>query len=281
MLVPDPVDVLTRCGGAARWAVLRRHGVARGTLVARVATGDVCRPAAGLFALPICDARALAAAAVGGVLSCASSLADHGVPLLRADTGIHLTTARGTRRDWGGCVVHRRDRPHDGGRVDLAASLADAAACLPLVEAVAAADALLASGRVDVDAVPPGARWSRVLALTDPVSQSVLESAARVELVLAGLGPVRAQVWVDGVGHVDLLVQEWLVVETDGFAFHSSRSSYREDRRRDDELVRRGYAVLRFTWEDVVQRPAWLVGVVRDVLDRGRPPFWRCGHAAG
>jgi len=39
-----------------------------------------------------------------------------------------------------------------------------------------------------------------------------------------------------------------VVVEIDGFAFHSSRSAFERDRERDATLTARGIRVLRFTW---------------------------------
>jgi len=44
-----------------------------------------------------------------------------------------------------------------------------------------------------------------------------------------------------------------LIVEVDGYAFHSSRSSFERDRRRDRELQAAGYRVLRFTWRELTE----------------------------
>ena len=46
---------------------------------------------------------------------------------------------------------------------------------------------------------------------------------------------------------------ERLVVEVDGFAYHSSRSSFEGDRRRDGELAARGHRVIRLTWRQIVR----------------------------
>jgi very-short-patch-repair endonuclease len=89
--------------------------------------------------------------------------------------------------------------------------------------------------------------------------------------MLSAVGSIASQVHVADVGWVDLVVDGWLVVEFDGFSTH--RAGFREDRRRDAELTRRGFVVLRFTYPDVLHRANWLVQVVRDTLVRGRPPF--------
>ena len=69
------------------------------------------------------------------------------------------------------------------------------------------------------------------------------------------------------LGRVDFAWPEQrLVVETDGFAFHADRRSYREDRRRNNALVLAGWRVLRFSWEDVLHDPAHVVEVVRTAL---------------
>ncbi len=60
-----------------------------------------------------------------------------------------------------------------------------------------------------------------------------------------------------------------LIVEADGFAFHSDRAAYRRDRERLNQLERLGWRVLRVTWEDVVHRPEHVVALVREVKSRG------------
>ncbi|MDD9207980.1 DUF559 domain-containing protein [Georgenia sp. 10Sc9-8] len=105
------------------------------------------------------------------------------------------------------------------------------------------------------------------LSACDGRSRSGLETVAR--LVLSGAGfRVSPGVRIEGVGEVDLLVERRIVVECDGFAYHSGRYEYREDRRRDRALAARGLAVLRFTYEDVMSDPARLVAEVRRVLVR-------------
>lgn len=80
-----------------------------------------------------------------------------------------------------------------------------------------------------------------------------------------------SQVFVTGAGWADFMVRGWLVVEVDGYAVH--RGTFREDRRRDAELARLGYVVLRFTYQDVRRRPGWVIQVMRDAFRAGRPPF--------
>ena len=44
---------------------------------------------------------------------------------------------------------------------------------------------------------------------------------------------------------------ERLIVEVDGYAFHSTRAAFERDRARDAELQARGYRVIRITWRQI------------------------------
>ncbi|WP_245690631.1 DUF559 domain-containing protein [Actinomyces ruminicola] len=56
---------------------------------------------------------------------------------------------------------------------------------------------------------------------------------------------------ISRVGEVDLLVDGWPVLELDGYSYHEDEYQFGLDRRRDRELTRRGYRVVRFTRQDV------------------------------
>ena len=57
-----------------------------------------------------------------------------------------------------------------------------------------------------------------------------------------------------------------LIVEVDGYAFHSSRSSFERDRRRDAELQAAGCRVLRLTWRGVTGERELTVATVTRAL---------------
>jgi very-short-patch-repair endonuclease len=70
------------------------------------------------------------------------------------------------------------------------------------------------------------------------------------------------------IGIVDVLFDEArVVVEIDGRAYHSDDVAFQRDRTRQNRLMRAGYLVLRFTWDDVVARPDEIVALVRHALD--------------
>jgi very-short-patch-repair endonuclease len=70
---------------------------------------------------------------------------------------------------------------------------------------------------------------------------------------------------------VDFLWREQqLVIETDGYEFHSSRTRFEEDRRRDADLAARGLQVMRLTWRQITDEPeATLARVAQALARRG------------
>jgi very-short-patch-repair endonuclease len=59
---------------------------------------------------------------------------------------------------------------------------------------------------------------------------------------------------------------ERLVVEVDGFVFHSTRRAFERDRARDAELQRSGHRVVRFTWRQIAHEPEAVVATVTAAL---------------
>jgi very-short-patch-repair endonuclease len=57
-----------------------------------------------------------------------------------------------------------------------------------------------------------------------------------------------------------------LIVEIDGFALHKSHEAFENDRRRDRELQKRGWRVLRITYRCLHHDPAGVIGDIREML---------------
>ncbi|GAB3537192.1 hypothetical protein GCM10027403_20640 [Arthrobacter tecti] len=91
------------------------------------------------------------------------------------------------------------------------------------------------------------------LELVSGCAESAIEVVARVMFRGAGYF-VETQVRIDGVGRVDFVLEGFLVVEVDGDEFHSTREARNRDRRRNNELIARGYLYLRFGYGDVMFR---------------------------
>jgi very-short-patch-repair endonuclease len=79
------------------------------------------------------------------------------------------------------------------------------------------------------------------------------------------------QVWENGrfVARVDAARPEIkLAIEVDGFEHHSTPEAFQMDRSRQNHLVALGWTVLRFTWHDVVHRPAHVAQVIEQAIGR-------------
>lgn len=174
-------------------------------------------------------------------------------------------------------VVRLRDLPV----TDLARTVVDVARTEPVEAAVVAADSALA-GRPNLGVELtgellacngwPGHRSAAfVVRFADGRSESVLESLARLLWHHGGLPApdIQGVVKDNGrfVARVDFL---WpsarLVVEVDGMGKYAEPGELAREKHRQNALVRAGYTVLRFTWADVVRRPAETVATVRALL---------------
>lgn len=100
-------------------------------------------------------------------------------------------------------------------------------------------------------------------------AESGIESLTRFRLLVHGI-VCRSQVEIAGVGRVDLLVDDWLVIELDGRRWHATAEASTRDRRRDAAAVLRGYTLLRFGYADVVQDWERISSTILATLARGR-----------
>ena len=129
--------------------------------------------------------------------------------------------------------------------------------CMPLKISLPMLDAARNRGLYDVSTLtipPTGSRLPHLreaLSLSSDRARSILETVARLQLIDMGLTP-QVGVWIEGVGEVDMIILGFIVIEVDGWAFHSSKEQREKDLKRDRELLRRGYVVLRFTYDDVM-----------------------------
>jgi very-short-patch-repair endonuclease len=57
-----------------------------------------------------------------------------------------------------------------------------------------------------------------------------------------------------------------LAIEVDGRAWHTSAERFQLDRTRQNRLVNAGWLVLRFTWDDLANRPRYVIATLRAAL---------------
>lgn len=79
---------------------------------------------------------------------------------------------------------------------------------------------------------------------------------------------VQQQVVIDG-HPVDGLIGERLVVQLDGFEFHSKPEDRRRDMRQDARLVLLGYTVLRFDYQQVMFDPRYVQQTILNAIAQG------------
>lgn len=214
----------------------------------------------------------------------------HGLPV-SAGTTVDMIVPR-HRRSRGGLIAHelRLDAPDVVRRglasvTSLQRTLFDCIGRLPEAEAESLVTWAATRGRLDVDALEravdhrPGWWGStrRRQALADLRRGTLSAAERRLHRILRHAGIAGWEfdqpVHQDGmiIARVDVLFRvERLVLEIDGFGYHG-RSTFQNDRARQNGLVSAGYTVLRFTWEDLTQRPDQVAIQVTTVLTRLRP----------
>jgi very-short-patch-repair endonuclease len=149
---------------------------------------------------------------------------------------------------------------------------------MPL-DIVIAADSLLNLGmanRFQIDTILGAtARGRRILKRVDGNAESGTETMLRLRLRASNVR-FRTQVPITGVGRVDFVVGNRLVIEVDGQAWHDTASQFELDRERDARLVAQGYLVMRFSYRRVmsdmaeVERRILAVVRARDHVRRPR-----------
>ncbi len=165
----------------------------------------------------------------------------------------------------------------------------DCAIKLPFDQALVIADSALRSGNVDRDELiaaagrlhGPGApRARRVAARADPRSANPFESALRAIALGVPELHLTPQLEVAEIGlyaRVDLGDRRLRVaLEAEGFEFHGRKDGLERDCRRYTELVMNGWRVLRYTWDDVLNRPEWVLWtmqvLVAELAGTSAPP---------
>jgi very-short-patch-repair endonuclease len=274
-------EFIARNDGVVSSDMLRTHGLSPEVAARAVRSGGLVRVSRGWFALPGAPHQFVQAVSAGGRLSCVSVLRQYGVWSVN-DRRPHVRTGRHSGHSPGmrdaarvGLVVHRAhvDEPLGAAATDgFEVALRHAVRCQPALDATASLDSALNIGILSVAEIagaldPLPARCRRLLDLVDGRCQSGLETKARLGLRALNV-PHRLQVPIEGVGHVDELIGDRLVLELDGWEWHSKKRDFEKDRRRDLVLARLGYLVIRVSYHQVSFEWHAVIATIRGVVAR-------------
>jgi very-short-patch-repair endonuclease len=264
-------DAIRARGGALPFRQLDALEFTRAQVRAAREAGEILQVRPWWFATPDAPADVVRAVRVGGSLTAASVARLEGL-WVRPDPLLHVRVPRNSARLWspappdeiggsrvpldraahGVCVHYRSEPGMVGARDPLVLALAELARCAPRLDAHIAVDSALNLGRIDDDGLADlrrrlGSTRYAIVDGADRGCQSGIETIVR--LLLRGLRVRhRTQVGIPGVGRVDVLVGDRLVIEVDGEEFHTGYE-FEADRRRDFELVMRGYLVVRLSYK--------------------------------
>lgn len=242
-------------GGVVTRRVLLAWGNSDADIRRALRTGNLTRLRPGWFALPGSDGAVTAAVRAGGSLACTSALAWHAAWVLRA--GRHLRVGKHGRLGPGEHACRcpgLTDAPRRA--VDpVPVALASASRCCSEEEFLVVLESVVnlrLMSRSEVELLFAGApRRTRRVVGRMQCSESGIETLVRNRLQNRHV-QVRSQVVVPGVGRVDLLVGNCLVIEVDGYEHHGSRESYEADRARDRRLRALGFQVVRVSYRQVM-----------------------------
>ncbi|GAB3600229.1 DUF559 domain-containing protein [Microbacterium tumbae] len=272
-----PKTLIDACGGIARGSQLNAFGCTRKHLSAAVRNGEISRIRPGVFATTSAHGDAVTAAAHGGALTCARALRLHGVWVLTDDENPHVWLGPGGRRhphEGCTCESHYRPGPMRLGIADVEHALIHAYHCHGDEFFFAAFESAwhqrligrLARMRIRAQ-LPASARWLVDFARDD--AESGLESLVRLRLHLLGIR-VRTQVVIDGVGRVDFVIEERIILEADGAQNHGAPSQRHRDLRRDAISSRLGYETLRFDYALIIHDWGTVIAAILAALARAR-----------
>jgi len=158
-------------------------------------------------------------------------------------------------------------------------TVVDLARTVPFMNGVVTADSALRMGRTSdfglAQMLRSCARWPgidnarRVVAFSNELAESPLESCARVVFADAGLPPPFLQVPIasdsgEFIGRVDFYWQEYqTIAEADGMAKYDDPDRAREQIRRDIRLRDARFKVVHFTWTELFRTPVVVIERVR------------------
>ncbi|WP_284980224.1 type IV toxin-antitoxin system AbiEi family antitoxin domain-containing protein [Arthrobacter sp. fls2-241-R2A-200] len=267
----DITQFLRTRHGAATMDSLRKAGFTRRTVAAALEAGSILRLHRGVYVVEGAAPDVVAAFRADGLITCLSAARFYGLWTLHGDEDLHLSCSTGKKRrhviHHGACLHPRHPYMPVAGVADV---LLHALRCLPELESLVMVQSAISRALLSTEFLKsklPGNRNGRIrktLDLVLPRADSLLEVLAHAHFARAGLR-VRMHVPLAGVGEVDCLVNECLVVELDG-GTHLEGKQVKKDQYRNNAGLRGGLLTLRYYYADVVHHPERMVAEVLAVL---------------
>jgi hypothetical protein len=260
------IEVLSKYDGVARAKYIVAAGVSDFQLKSALASGAVSRVARGVYALPGADAQLIAIRSLPAEPACITAAHFSGLWVLEAPAQPHVALTHS--RSYQGFVCHRASAPPA-----LLDAVVQCLRCLPEPDGLIIAESAVVLKGLPLSSMRRrfdgrnDSRERRIVSAIVPQSQSLIECLARFLLRRAGFH-VESQVNVPGLGHLDLMVDGRLGIETDGAEFHMDRASFEEDRRRWNVTTRRGIPTLVVTYPLLRDHPEDFIIMVREALNR-------------
>ncbi|WP_376765733.1 type IV toxin-antitoxin system AbiEi family antitoxin domain-containing protein [Agromyces agglutinans] len=263
-------------GGVARACDLAAYGVPRRAFERAVRDGVLLRLRPGIYAVPETSRPIVEAVRHGGVIGCVTVAQAEGLWVLAEHPGIHVSMRpNGRARPHAdcACVVHWNARSRHEVSVPLAEALVQIFGCLGPEQFFVCLESAMRRRAIDRRglagirrAVPAPARRLVDFARWD--ADSGLESLLRLRLRELGI-ELSAQVDVPGVGRVDFVLGDRLILEVDGRDGHDGPSNRHKDRVRDVVAAAHGFDTLRFDYALVVHEWPLVRDAILAKIDRG------------
>ena len=254
----DIVALVTALGGVAHRNELTAAGLTQYRIVEAIKAGVLTAIARSWVAVEDADRLAVLAAQLGGRIACTTAARAFGLWTLADDTPHIWIPPRSRHPRIDGVRLHRSMPLAPGGRIGGTESLIDVlahvAVCLPFEAAIAVWESAIQQGLV-LPAALAEIPWRSVAAQKLAVAAGVFADSGLESIVVARLRrmglAMRQQVHL--LGHpVDILLGDRLVIQIDGWAFHSTSSARDRDNRHDSRLRAAGYRVIRIGYAEIV-----------------------------
>ena len=285
----DVAAALARAGGVASVDELVRAGFTPRSIQRAAATGAIIRIRRGWYALRSAPAEQTRAIRVGGSLACISGCSYYGLwrPLEKrlhvgVDHGAHhlkdpiAGTPLGAEHPPPGLVVHwsrERTADHVPGVLPLITCLAQVVRCQPEDIAFAVLESALRGRHLSAQqqarlefAVSSKKRF--LVRHARESADSGSESLFRYRMLRLGVR-MRSQVEIPGVGRVDFVIGDRLLIEIDSNAHHGGIAKRLRDLHRDAIAAGLGFLTLRFDYDQILHDWETVEATVLAIISRG------------